>query len=124
VAVASTAEAPRWIATVPAAAIRAALERAGWSLSDLALIEINEAFAAMPLVSSKLLAGDDAAALARLRAKININGGAIAIGHPIGASGARILLTLILELRRRGGGRGAAAICGGLAQGDCALVEV
>lgn len=124
VAVASTAEAPRQIATVPAAAIRAALDRAGWSLSDLALIEINEAFAAMPLVSAKLLAGGDAKDTERLRQKINVNGGAIAIGHPIGASGARILLTMILELRRRGGGRGAAAICGGLAQGDCALVEV
>ncbi len=124
VAVVSTAEPPRQIATVPAAAIRAGLARVGWSLADLSLIEINEAFAVMPLVSSKLLSGGDPKATEALRQKININGGAIAIGHPIGASGARILLTLILELRRRGGGRGAAAICGGLAQGDCALVEV
>jgi len=124
VGVFSTAEAPRQIASVPAAAIRKALARAGWKLADLRRIEINEAFAAMPLVSTKLLAEGDGADLEELRARVNVNGGAIAIGHPIGASGARILGSLVLELRRLGGGRGAAAICGGLAQGDCALVEV
>ncbi|MBN2494180.1 MAG: thiolase family protein [Deltaproteobacteria bacterium] len=124
VSVTSAAEPPRRIASVPAAAIRKAIDSAGWPLGDLALIEINEAFAAMPLVSSKILAGGDPGRTEALRERINVNGGAIAIGHPIGASGARVLLTLVLELRRRGGGRGAAAICGGLAQGDCALVEV
>lgn len=124
VLVSSTALAPRQIASVPAAAIQKALSAAGWQLSDLDLIEINEAFAAMPLVSSRILADGDEGRLTSLREIINVNGGAIAIGHPIGASGARILLTLIYELRRRGGGRGAAAICGGLAQGECALVEV
>ncbi len=122
--VSSTAQEPRRIASVPAAAISKGLERAGWSLGELKRIEINEAFAAMPLVASQLLAGGEGPACERLRDRINVNGGAIAIGHPIGASGARILLTLVLELRRIGGGRGAAAICGGLAQGDCALVEV
>ncbi len=124
VAVVSTAEAPRQIATVPAAAISRALRVAGWRLEELACIEINEAFAAMPLVSTRILTGGDEEAAERLRERVNPNGGAIAIGHPIGASGARILGTLALELRRRGGGRGAAAICGGLAQGDCALLEV
>jgi acetyl-CoA C-acetyltransferase len=124
VGVASTAEAPRQIASVPAAAIRKALARSGWRLEELRLLEINEAFAAMPLVSSLILAGGDQAAAEDLRERLNVNGGAIAVGHPIGASGARILFSLLLELRRRGGGRGAAAICGGLAQGDCALVEV
>ncbi len=117
-------EEPHRIAAVPATVISHALEKAGWSLDDLSLVEINEAFAAMPLVSSQILAGGEGPACERLRDRINVNGGAIAIGHPIGASGARILMTLILELRRRGGGRGAAAICGGLAQGECALVEV
>ena len=124
VAVVSTGEDPKRIASVPAAAIRKGLHKTGWSLSDLARIEINEAFAAMPLVSSQILADGEGPACEDLRARINVNGGAIAIGHPIGASGARILMSLVLELRRRGGGRGAAAICGGLAQGDCAMVEV
>lgn len=117
-------EEPRRIAAVPATVISHALKKAGWVLEDLSLIEINEAFAAMPLVSSQILSGGEGPACEKLRQRINVNGGAIAIGHPIGASGARILMTLILELRRRGGGRGAAAICGGLAQGECALVEV
>ncbi|MGM0652152.1 MAG: thiolase family protein, partial [Bacillota bacterium] len=110
---------PHLIAVVPAPAIKKALERSGGvTLDNLDLIEINEAFAAMPLVSSKILAGDDHGRLEELRKKINVNGGAIAVGHPVGASGARIVMTLAYELRRRGGGLGAAAICGGLAQGD------
>ena len=95
----------------------------GVSLASLDRLEINEAFAAVPLVSTKKLCADDAAALAALREKTNADGGAIAIGHPVGASGARIVGTLALALRRRGGGRGLAAICGGLAQGDAAVLE-
>jgi len=120
----SVALEPHLIAAVPAPAIEKALERSeGLTLDDLDLVEINEAFAAMPLVSSKILAGENAAGLEKLREKINVNGGAIAVGHPVGASGARIVMTLAYELRRRGGGIGAAAICGGLAQGDAVVLE-
>ncbi len=121
----SVALEPHLIAAVPAPAIEKALERGGGiAVEEVDLIEINEAFAAMPLVSSKILAGDDPEKVELLREKINVNGGAIAVGHPVGASGARIIMTLIFELRRRGGGLGAAAICGGLAQGDSVLLEV
>ena len=100
----------------PANAINKALDRAGAAIGDLDLIEINEAFAAVAVHSAKLLdVGWD---------RINVNGGAIALGHPIGASGARIALTLALELRRRGGGFGAAALCGGGGQGDALLLRV
>jgi acetyl-CoA C-acetyltransferase len=78
----------------------------------------------MPLVSAKILADGDSVKMNSILEKTNVNGGAIAIGHPVGASGARILTTLIYELRRRGGGIGVASICGGLAQGDGAVVEV
>ena len=88
------------------------------------MIEINEAFAATVLVSSLRLASKDHAAAEKLRARVNVHGGAVAIGHPLGASGARIVMTLINGLRRRGGGMGAAAICGGFGQGDSVLVEV
>ena len=121
----SVALEPHLIAAAPAPAIEKVLERAGGiTLDQVDLIEINEAFAAMPLVSSKILAGENPEKAEKLREKINVNGGAIAIGHPVGASGARIMMTLIYELRRRGGGRGAAAICGGLAQADAVLLEV
>ncbi len=123
--IASVALDPHLIAAAPAPAVEKVLERSGgFTLEQVDLIEINEAFAAMPLVSSKILAGDDAEKRERLQEKINVNGGAIAIGHPVGASGARITMTLIYELRRMGGGRGVAAICGGLAQGDSVLLEV
>jgi len=122
--IASVALEPHLIAAAPAPAIEKALQRAGGlNVEQLDLIEINEAFAAMPLVSSKILAGDDPEKLERLREKINVNGGAIAIGHPVGASGARIIMTLIYELQRRGGGLGAASICGGLAQADAVILE-
>jgi acetyl-CoA C-acetyltransferase len=120
---AAVALAPRRMAEAPAFAGKRALSRAGLSLASLERVEINEAFAAVPLVSTKRLAEDDRAALAALREKTNADGGAIAIGHPVGASGARIVGTLAMALRRRGGGRGLAAICGGLAQGDAAVVE-
>ena len=100
----------------PSRAIEHALAKAGLKVSDPDLIEINEAFAAVALQSMRDLGVDDD--------KVNVNGGAIAIGHPLGASGARIALHLIYELRRRGGGLGAAALCGGGGQGDALLFRV
>ena len=99
----------------PARAIKRALEKIDGSVTDLDLFELNEAFAAVGLASmSDLGIKDDI---------VNVNGGAIALGHPIGMSGTRVVLTLINELRRRGGGLGAAALCGGGGQGDAALVR-
>jgi len=100
----------------PANAVRAAVAKSDVSLEDLRAIEVNEAFAAVGLASQRDLGlGDDV---------FNPNGGAIALGHPIGASGARLALTLVHELRRRGGGAGAAALCGGGGQGDALLFHV
>ena len=99
----------------PAPAIRKALERAGLTLADLDLIEINEAFAPQYLACEKELGLD--------RDKVNVNGGAIALGHPLGASGARLLLTLLLELRRRGKKYGVASACIGGGQGIAMIVE-
>lgn len=104
------------LSITPALAIQALMEKTGRSLDEIDLIEINEAFAEVPLVCSKMIGAD--------LDKINVNGGAVALGHPIGASGARIVTTLIHELRRRGGGLGVAAICSGAAQGDAILLEV
>ncbi|MBF6222373.1 MULTISPECIES: acetyl-CoA C-acetyltransferase [Nocardia] len=100
----------------PAAAIAKACAREGISPADLDLVEINEAFAAVGIASTRKLGIDPE--------KVNVNGGAIAIGHPLGMSGARILLHLVLELKRRGGGVGAAALCGGGGQGDALIVRV
>jgi acetyl-CoA C-acetyltransferase len=100
----------------PSHAIKHALAKAGLTVADLDLIEINEAFAAVAIQSMRDLAVSED--------KVNVNGGAIAIGHPLGASGARIALHLITELRRRGGGLGAAALCGGGGQGDALLFRV
>ena len=100
----------------PARAIARACEREGIAPTDLDLVEINEAFAAVGLASTKELGLDDD--------KVNVNGGAIALGHPVGMSGARIVLHLALELQRRGGGVGAAALCGGGGQGDALVVKV
>jgi acetyl-CoA C-acetyltransferase len=108
-------EAP-YLATAPAIAIEKLLRKTGLSLSDIDLFEVNEAFASVILTCSKILGWDEE--------KVNVNGGAIALGHPIGASGARIVLTLIHELKRRGGGLGIAAICSGGAQGDAVLIQV
>lgn len=108
-------EAP-YIATTPGLAINKLLQKTGYTLQDIDLFEINEAFAAVPLTSGKIVGWDPE--------KVNVNGGAIAFGHPIGASGARILMTLIYELSRRGGGLGIAAICSGAAQGDAIMVQV
>ncbi len=120
----SIAVQPDGIAEAPAPAIRKALAKCGLSLEDMDLIEINEAFAAMPLVATKILAEGNGSKWKELQEKTNVNGGAIAVGHPVGASGARILMTMAYELRRRGGGRGVCAICGGLAQGDAAVIRV
>lgn len=109
---------------LPALSIRKALEKAGRKLSDLKRIEINEAFAATPLVSTKVLSDGDEKMLKHLRSITNVNGGAVAIGHPTGASGGRIIMTLIHELRRLGGGLGAAAICGGYGQSDAVVLQV
>jgi len=122
--VGSVAREPRLIAEVPAYAIEQALTRAGVELDALDVIEINEAFAAMPLVSTKIMSQGDDARWQELMEKTNPNGGAIAIGHPVGASGARIVMTAMYELRRRGGGTAAVGICGGLAQGDAAVIRV
>ncbi|WP_374712887.1 thiolase family protein [Symbiobacterium terraclitae] len=113
----------RRLAEAPAYAIRKALDVTGLSLEQLERIEINEAFAAVPLVSTKLLAEGDPALWERLKERTNVNGGAVAIGHPVGASGARLVLTLALELRRSGCRFGVAAICGGLGQADAIVLE-
>jgi acetyl-CoA C-acetyltransferase len=100
----------------PANAIKKALAKDNLQVGDLDLVEINEAFAAVGVVSARQLGlGDD---------KVNVNGGAIALGHPIGMSGARLVLHLALELKRRGGGVGAAALCGGGGQGDALVIRV
>lgn len=109
-------EEPKYIHTVPARAGLKALKKAGLRVDDLALIEINEAFAAVTLTSIKIGGFDPE--------KVNVNGGAVALGHPIGASGGRILMTLVYELRRRGGGYGLAAICSGGGQGEATVVRV
>jgi acetyl-CoA C-acetyltransferase len=107
-----------YLATVPALAIEAAMRKTKGEVDTekLGLVEINEAFAAVAITSTRMLEVDPEL--------VNVNGGAIAVGHPIGASGARILMTLLYELRRRGGGYGAAGICSGIAQGEATLVRV
>lgn len=100
----------------PSMAIEKLLEKTGKKLSDIDLFEINEAFAAVVLTSTRLAEIEPE--------KINVNGGAVALGHPIGASGARIIITLMNELKRRGGGIGIAAICSGGGQGDAIMIEV
>ena len=109
---------------LPALTMLKALEKAGLKLANLKRIEINEAFAATPLVSTKVLSDGDLRLLEHLRSITNVNGGAVAIGHPTGASGARLITTLIYELRRSGGGYGAAAICGGYGQSDAVIIRV
>jgi acetyl-CoA C-acetyltransferase len=105
-----------YLATTPASAARKALEKAGLQPGDIDVWEINEAFASVTLNSIRMLGIDED--------RVNVNGGAVALGHPIGASGARILGSLVLELRRRGGGLGCAAICSGGGQGDAVIVKV
>lgn len=124
VATTCASTAPRYIASIPAITIQKSLHAAGLTVEDMKLIEINEAFAAMPVVSTKILAEGDEKKWQALMEKTNVNGGAIAIGHPVGASAARITMTLAYELQRRGGGYGIAAICGGLAQGEAVILKV
>jgi acetyl-CoA C-acetyltransferase len=116
VAQAQVADDFAYLARTPAKAAEKALAKAGLSVEDIDLWEINEAFASVTLNSMRMLGLDEN--------KVNVNGGAVALGHPIGASGARILGTLVYELRRRGGGLGCAAICSGGGQGDAVIVEV
>jgi acetyl-CoA C-acetyltransferase len=116
VAHAKVAEEPPNLLTVPGNSGKLALQKAGWSAGDLDLVEINEAFAGVAIHSTQILGVDPEI--------VNTSGGALALGHPIGASGARILMTLLYGLRRRGGGRGLAALCSGGGQGDAVLVEV
>ena len=104
-----------WLHTVPALALQRAADKAGVRPGDLDLIEINEAFAAVALNSARMLG---------LREdRVNVNGGSVALGHPIGASGARLALTLAYELRRRDARLGGAALCGGGGQGDALLIR-
>jgi len=105
-----------YLARTPARAGHRALEKAGKSIGDVERVEINEAFSSVALNSTRLLGADEAI--------VNVNGGAVALGHPVGASGGRIVGTMIHELRRNGGGLGLAAICSGGGQGDALLVEV
>lgn len=111
----------RYIATVPGIAIQKLMDKYSLTLDDFDLMEVNEAFAAVPLVSCRGILGMTPEAMDE---KVNVNGSAVAVGHPIGATGARILMTLIYELRRSGKKSGVCAICSGMAQGDAMWVEV
>jgi len=111
----SAADTP-YLATVPASSIQAALKKLGRRVDDINLFEINEAFAAVACTAMDLLGIDEE--------RVNVDGGALAVGHPIGASGARILLHLAYALRHRGGGYGAAGICSGMAQGEATVIRV
>ena len=104
-----------WLHTVPALALSNALKKAGLTARDLDLVEINEAFAAVALNATRMLELNEE--------RVNVNGGAVALGHPIGASGARLVLTVVHELKRRGLRTGAAALCGGGGQGDALIVR-
>ena len=110
-----SAERYAWLHTVPALALARALEKSGLGTGDLDLVEINEAFAAVALNATRMLELNED--------RVNVNGGAVALGHPIGASGARLVLTLAHELRRRGAELGAAALCGGGGQGDALVIR-
>jgi acetyl-CoA C-acetyltransferase len=111
----SAADTP-YLAVVPATSIQAALKKLDLHVADMELFEINEAFAAVACSAMDLLGIDEE--------RVNVDGGAVALGHPIGASGARILMHLVYELQRRGGGYGAAGICSGMAQGEATIVRV
>ena len=122
---------PDRIASIPAESARIALEKTGMRIDEIDLIEVNEAFAAVALVSTLIIAERDKSKVEPIRAKTNVNGGAIAIGHPTGATGARLIMTLIYELRRlrkaAGSSRpyyGLATLCGGIGEGEAVIVKV
>jgi acetyl-CoA C-acetyltransferase len=121
---------PDRIASIPAVALRMALKKARLGLDDLDLIEINEAFAAVPLVSTLVLAEGDRGVAAELRSKVNVNGGAIAIGHPTGATAARLVMTAMFELRRRHAENpsrpyyAGVTLCGGIGEAEAVIVRV
>ena len=100
------------------------LARAGMTLDEMDVIELNEAFAAVPLVATAVLGAGDAACVQRLRARLNLNGGAIAIGHPTGATAARLVMTAAFALARRGGGHALVSICGGIGEAEAAVIRV
>ena len=109
----------KYIATVPGLAIQKLVKKYDLSIKDIDLIEINEAFAAVPLVSGKVIGLDSVT----MDEKVNVNGSAIAVGHPIGVTGARLIMTIIYELKRRKGMNGVCAICSGMAQGDAVWLQ-
>lgn len=111
----------RYISTVPGYSIKKIMDKNNLTVDDFDLMEVNEAFAAVPLVSCLGILNMNKD---EMDAKVNVNGGAVAVGHPIGATGARILMTLIYELKRSGKKSGVAAICSGMAQGDAIWIEV
>ena len=116
VAHATHAQAPEWFTTAPVSAIQAVLAKAGWSVADVDLFEVNEAFAVVAMAPIKELGIP--------HAKLNVNGGACALGHPIGASGARLVVTLLHALQRRGGKRGVAALCIGGGEATAIAIEL
>ncbi|MBI4187070.1 MAG: thiolase family protein [Chloroflexi bacterium] len=124
VAQVSIAIKPDRMPEAPACAIEEVLKKADLTLADISVMEINEAFAAVPLVSTLMLADGDKKKLKKIRDKTNVNGSAIATGHPNTTSGARLIMNLMYELRRRGGGYALGAICGGLAQADATIIKV
>ena len=115
-ATACHAHEPSWFATAPAPAMKKALDKAEWSVDDVDLFEVNEAFAVVAMIAMRELSIP--------HAKLNVNGGACALGHPIGASGARILVTLLAALRRRGGKRGVAGVCLGGGEATAMALEL
>jgi acetyl-CoA C-acetyltransferase len=116
VAQASNAHEPKWFTTAPVGAIEKVLKQAGWTKDDVDLFEINEAFANVAMIAMRDLNLD--------HAKVNVNGGACALGHPIGASGARIMVTLLNALKARGGKRGVASLCIGGGEATAVAVEM
>jgi acetyl-CoA C-acetyltransferase len=110
-----SAERYAYLHTVPAIAMQNALKKAGKDAHDLGLLEVNEAFASVALNATRMLGVDEDV--------VNVNGGAVALGHPIGASGARLVFTLALEMRRRGVELGGATLCGGGGQGDALIIR-
>lgn len=124
VSMARASGSPEKITSIPAEAASRALRLAGLDLDGIDLIEVNEAFAAVPLVTTLVLADGDRGRAEKLREIVNVNGGAVAIGHPTGATGARMLMTAAFELRRRGGGTALVTLCGGIGEAEAAVIRV